>query len=97
MGFATLDKVKKPNARAVEPHGAFYFVIGGSVAVVSVSVFLFLECCSAKISHARDMATMVRLASGCLNLWASSRHFSAFNRYLSKRSSLAMIPNCVKE
>jgi len=70
--------------------GAFYFVIGGSVAVVSVSVFLFLECCSAKISHARDIATMVRLASGCLNLWASSKHFSAFSRYLCDSPSSVM-------
>jgi hypothetical protein len=35
LGFATLDKVKN-RTRAVELHGAFYFVIGGSVAVVSV-------------------------------------------------------------
>ena len=25
LGFATLDKVKKPNARAGEPHGSFLF------------------------------------------------------------------------
>jgi hypothetical protein len=65
------------------------FTHGVGVSYTNV-VSLFLRCCSASLSHVFAISIRVRLLWRSLNVWASVRHFSAFCRYRSNRSSLVM-------
>src|SRR5262249_13860147 len=65
---------------------------GGVPGIPAGSVFLLT--CSANASHALAIASSDRLLSRSLDLWASARHFSAFDRYQSVRSVMPPVPGC---